>query len=60
VALLALAASARTVGPPPGNTGLLRDGGKLQWPLVLQDTPFATERKEIDAQLQQAVEQATK
>jgi hypothetical protein len=36
------------------NLGLLRRGGELQWPLVLQDTPFKEPREAINRRVAQA------
>jgi hypothetical protein len=49
-----------TNGATSGNTGLLKDGGRLQWPLVLDDRPFDKERKQIETMMQEAVGQATR
>jgi hypothetical protein len=43
-----------------GNTGMLGDGGKLDWPLPLLDPAYDMQRKKIDDLLGQAVEEATK
>jgi len=40
-----------------GNVGLLKDGGKLNWPLVLQNPPFDETRKELGVKLKNAVDQ---
>jgi hypothetical protein len=40
------------------NFGLLRDGGKLQWPLALRASTFAEGRQQIDQLAPQAVQQA--
>jgi hypothetical protein len=41
-----------------GSVGLLRDGGKVTWPIVLQRPAFAAERKQLDELLVAAYEQA--
>lgn len=46
-----------TTGKSPG-LGLLRDAGKLSWPLVLQAEDFASDRKSIDALFLKAAQQA--
>jgi hypothetical protein len=33
---------------PGGSLGLIRDGGKLHWPLALMNSAFQTERKRLD------------
>lgn len=48
-----------TSGASAGNTGILREGGKLKWPLTLTDPAFDKERKQIDKLIPQAIKQAT-
>jgi hypothetical protein len=47
------------VAPPlsNGNIGLLKDGGTLQWPLVLQRPEFADAQKALNNLLPEAVQQ---
>lgn len=40
-----------------GNVGLLKDGGKLNWPLVLHEAPFDETRAELGVKLRNAVDQ---
>jgi hypothetical protein len=47
-----------TTGTTYGGVGLLREGGKLTWPYVLQQSPFDDERKRLDELLPQAVKEA--
>jgi hypothetical protein len=47
-----------TSGTVTGSVGLLRDGGKLTWPAVLQRPPFAEDRQQLDQLARQAYEQA--
>src|SRR5262249_13937246 len=47
-----------TPGVTSGGTGLLKNGGKLSWPHVLRKSPFDEDRKQINAQVQDAVKQA--
>ena len=47
-----------TSGTTRGGPGLLKDGGKLTWPYALRKSDFDEERKQIDGQMQQAVQQA--
>lgn len=41
-----------------GGVGLLRDAGKLPWPLALQDATFSSDRKQVDQLVVKAVSQA--
>jgi hypothetical protein len=47
-----------TSGNGTGQTGLLREGGKLKWPMVLKKPIFAEERKKLDELMPQAVQEA--
>jgi hypothetical protein len=47
-----------TSGVTPGGSGLLKDGGKLHWPLVLQRGAFTEDRRRLDELLQLGVRQA--
>jgi hypothetical protein len=47
-----------TSGGTAGNLGPLKDGGKLRWPLPLQDEPFDELRGKIDQLARQAFQQA--
>jgi hypothetical protein len=47
-----------TSGTTRGGPGLLKDGGKLTWPYALRKSDFDDERKQIDEQMRQAVQQA--
>src|SRR5262249_41191814 len=47
-----------TSGGTSGNLGPLKDGGKLRWPLALQDEPFDEARTKIDQLARQAFQQA--
>lgn len=47
-----------TSGTTSGGIGLLRDGGKLTWPYVLQQSSFEDERKKLDGFMTQAVKEA--
>src|SRR5262249_2875971 len=47
-----------TSGASTGNIGLLRDGGNLQWPVVLQRPLFAEDRKRLNELAPTAYEQA--
>lgn len=47
-----------TTGSTYGGTGLLKNGGKLSWPYILRQSTFATERGQLDQQIQMAVRQA--
>jgi len=46
-----------TVQGKAGNVGLLKNGGKLDWPLPLEDKMFDEERKELSSNIKQAVDQ---
>jgi hypothetical protein len=46
-------------GPTAGNAGLLKDGGRLRWPLPLRAAPYQAGRQELDQLLQKAVKQAS-
>jgi hypothetical protein len=48
-----------TTGKAHVGLGLLRDNGKFDWPLILQDDPFKKQRDRIDLLAPQAVMQAT-
>jgi hypothetical protein len=47
-----------TSGTTPGGAGLLKDGGRLQWPLVLRKPFFEADRKRLEELMAQAVGQA--
>jgi hypothetical protein len=47
-----------TSGTTTGQAGLLRDGGRLRWPLVLNRPVFAADRQRMDELMDQAVQQA--
>jgi len=47
-----------TAGTTAGNVGLLKTGGKLEWPFALQSEIFATDRAKMDALAAQAVNEA--
>jgi hypothetical protein len=47
-----------TSGATPGGSGMLKDGGKLHWPLVLKGSAFDDDRRRLDELLPQAVRQA--
>jgi hypothetical protein len=47
-----------TSGTTTGQAGLLRDGGRLRWPLVLKRSVFAADRQRLDELMQQAAQQA--
>jgi hypothetical protein len=47
-----------TTGSTYGGTGLLKNGGKLTWPFILRQSLFATERNQLNEQIQMAVKQA--
>jgi hypothetical protein len=49
-----------STGRRPGNIGMLRNGGNLDWPFLLQDDAFKKDRERLDELTPQAVEQATK
>jgi hypothetical protein len=42
-------------GGTRGNVGMLRGGGKLSWPLSLQEPQFTEQRKRLESNLQHAV-----
>jgi hypothetical protein len=46
-------------GKVNSSIGILRDGGKLDWPLVLQDDAFKEDRKRLDEMSPKAVLQAS-
>jgi hypothetical protein len=48
-----------TSGATPGSVGLLREGGRLTWPLALTAPDFDTERKKVDQFAAQAFKQAS-
>jgi hypothetical protein len=47
-----------TSGATTGSVGMLRNGGKLQWPLPLQRAPYADDRKRLDELMPVAYKQA--
>jgi hypothetical protein len=47
-----------TSGETTGSVGLLRNGGKLQWPAALQEDIFAADRKRLDELTPLAYKQA--
>jgi hypothetical protein len=47
-----------TGGAYSGNVGLLKDGGKLDWPFVLKGPDYAPERQKLDELCPQAVREA--
>jgi hypothetical protein len=47
-----------TTGASGGNLGLLRNGGRLAWPVTLQGPDFAAQRKKLDKLAQTAYRQA--
>jgi hypothetical protein len=47
-----------TNGAGQGNVGALRNGGKLQWPLKLRTSAYASERKRLDKLAADAYKQA--
>jgi hypothetical protein len=47
-----------TAGSAPGSIGLLREQGKLRWPLVLKDEQYADNRKALDQLALDAYQQA--
>jgi hypothetical protein len=49
-----------TTGRRPGNIGMLRNGGNLDWPLLLQDDVFKKDRERLNELTPRAVEQAAK
>ncbi len=49
-----------STGRRPGNIGMLRNGGNLDWPFLLRDDAFKKDRERLDELTPQAVEQATK
>jgi hypothetical protein len=46
-------------GPTAGNAGLLKDGGRLRWPLPLRAGPYQSDRQQLDELLPKAVKQAS-
>jgi hypothetical protein len=46
-------------GKVNSSIGILRDGGKLDWPLILQDDPFKKDRERLDQLSPTAVLQAS-
>lgn len=46
-----------TSGTTRAGSGLLKDGGKLQWPAALDDTPFDKGRKQVDDLVHEALTQ---
>ncbi len=47
-----------TSGATTGSVGMLRNGGKLQWPLPLLRAPFADDRRRLDELMPAAYKQA--
>ena len=47
-----------TSGTTQGGVGLFRDGGMLQWPLVLKSSDYEADRKKMDTLAPLAVQQA--
>jgi hypothetical protein len=47
-----------TTGLNAEGIGLLKDGGKLHWPLALNDAPYDADRKRMDELMDAAVKQA--
>jgi hypothetical protein len=47
-----------STGKRPANIGVLRDGGKFEWPLILQDDAFTKDRERLEVLTQQAVNEA--
>jgi hypothetical protein len=47
-----------TSGKNPGGVGVLKDGGRLRWPLVFEDQAFEAERKKVDELTRSAMQQA--
>jgi hypothetical protein len=47
-----------STGKRPANIGVLRDGGRLDWPLILQDDTFKKDRERLNELTQQAVKEA--
>ena len=45
-------------GPTAGNAGLLKDGGRLRWPLTLRASPYQEDRQQLDTLLPKGVKQA--
>lgn len=45
-------------GSSAGNAGILRDGGKLRWPLALTDSAYDKDRKQLEKLIPAAIEQA--
>src|SRR5262249_33518777 len=45
-------------GTSTGNLGVLKDGGKLKWPMALRGQNFATEREQLNHLAPQAAKQA--
>jgi hypothetical protein len=43
---------------PEGSLGLLRDGGKLRWPLTLRMSSFTSDRKQLDELAPKALSEA--
>jgi hypothetical protein len=46
-------------GRTSGSVGVIKDGGRLRWPLPLQDTPFEKDRKHMDEVMYQAVREVS-
>jgi hypothetical protein len=46
-------------GPSAGNAGLLKDGGRLRWPLSLRSAPYQADRQRIDELLPKTIKQAS-
>src|SRR5262249_37446779 len=49
-----------TVGTTTAGLGVLKNDGKLEWPLALMDDAYTATRKQVDALSAQAVTQAQK
>jgi hypothetical protein len=46
-----------TTGVSPEGMGLLKDGGKLHWPLALSDSPYEADRKQMEQLMDAAIKQ---
>jgi hypothetical protein len=49
-----------TSGTTAGSIGLIRDGGKLSWPLSLKSADFGTDRSKMDELASKAIEEASR
>lgn len=47
-----------TSGTTPGGVGVLKDGGKLTWPIALRQPSFDEQRNQLNKMFQQAADQA--